>query len=78
MCVVVKIVLRAGPLLQVSTVSGEVEEIGWVSRAWRTNVAQGIEAYFFCGNPQGPRAGCYLYNTCDHVCELVWDEGGDE
>ena len=35
-------------------------------------------AYCLPRKPQRPRAGCYLYNAGDHVCELIWNECGHQ
>lgn len=73
MRVVVEIIVGAGPLrTQVSKTSGIWMCAGNIKSGAR-DVGED-EAHSLFGNPQRPRAGCYLYNTCDHVCELVRDE----
>ena len=36
-----------------------------------------IEAYGLLSKPQRPRAGCYLYNTSNHVRKLIRDNCRD-
>lgn len=35
-------------------------------------------AYCLPCKPQRPRAGCYLYNACHHVCKLIGNECGHQ
>ena len=67
--VVVEIIVRAGPLgirVRWTCIQGLTEGLGEMGEG-----VKGDGAYSFFGNPQRPRAGCYLYNASDHVCELV-------
>lgn len=73
MRVVVEIIVGAGQLrTQVSKMFWCLD--GRRKHRERSKGRREDEAHSLFGNPQRPRAGCYLYNTCDHVCELVRDE----
>lgn len=60
MCVVVEIIVGARPLRMSAP---QLVPLCGINAAYR----------FPC-KPQRPRAGCYLYNACYYVCELIRNE----